>query len=325
MVVVMLLTNPRRKMIYGLSWTLLGAAAVCFLCLYPRFSDAEQISGSLIHYNFLRFGVLDWLWITQQRSFLTIPPSITWTFQIQWLGLVGNLLVIGLVVWLCRKGWRRSVRSVAIRGPNCDTCGYDLQGSAGNRCPECGEKANNQLIPVAKLWPALGHVLFSAFILCYCLFRPLLALGLLLDTTGKLISVVVWSFLLSIILFAGGMIVLYPWVLSGRVDFEDKDATPRRRKSVCLWMAWVPALIVLLGLVCEMIFYFYNAPLYHDADATKSLLLWWLPATVLYGGSMHVILARRLRKSFRRSGVCFACAKKLVEGEEVVCDECQAC
>ena len=325
MVVVMLLTNPRRKMIYGLSWTLLGAAAVCFLCLYPRFSDAEQISGSLIHYNFLRFGVLDWLWITQQRSFLTIPPSITWTFQIQWLGLVGNLLVIGLVVWLCRKGWRRSVRSEAIRGLNCDMCGYDLQGNSGNRCPECGEKKKEKSIPRAEWLSSLGQLLIAVFMLCISLYMPFIALGLFLDMTSELLSVVVLSFSLTIILgFIGGLVV-NPWMLSGRVDFEDKDATPRRRKSVCLWMAWVPALIVLLGLVCEMIFYFYNAPLYHDADATKSLLLWWLPATVLYGGSMHVILARRLRKSFRRSGVCFACAKKLVEGEEVVCDECQAC
>lgn len=320
----MLLTKPRRQMIYGLSWTLMGAGVMCFLCLYSRFPDFEQISGSMIHYNFLRFGVLDWLWITQQRSFLTTPPTITWTFQIQWLGLVGNLLVIGLVVWLCRKGWRWSVRSEAIRGLNCDTCGYDLQGISGNRCPECGEKMKEKSTPRAKWLSAFGELLFAVIILCTSLYSPLLALWLLLGTTSELLWGVILSIVLPQILLFVWMLVGYPWMRSGRIEFEGKRDTPRRRKSVCLWMAWVPALIVLLGLACEMIFYFYNAPLYHDADATKSLLLWWLPATVLYGGMMHVILARRLRKAFRCSGVCFACAKKLVEGEEVICTECQS-
>ena len=88
-------------------------------------------------------------------------------------------------------------------------------------------------------------------------------------------------------------------------------------------MAWGSALGVMLMLACEMILFFYDVRLYHEFDATKSLLMWWLPATVLYGGLMHAILARRLGNAFRRSGVCFECAQKLIEEEVVVCSECQ--
>ena len=58
-----------------------------------------------------------------------------------WRGLIANTLFYALLVWLLRRGfvvvrgWRRSRRGrCGWRGG----CGYDLSGSVGEVCPECG-------------------------------------------------------------------------------------------------------------------------------------------------------------------------------------------
>lgn len=317
----MLLTKPRRQIIYGLYWTLLGTSALCFLCLYSRYPESDLISGSVETGEFIRIGALDWLWATQIISYWTTPPAINWTFQIQWPGLVGNLLIVGLVVWFCCRGWRWSVRSEAIRGLNCDTCGYDLHKSLEARCPECGEKMKEESFPRAEWLSILGELLIAVFMLCLSLLSPILALGLILDMTSELIPLFFLPLAFVLILLLTGGLVVYPWTLSGCIEFEGNRDTPRKRKSKCLWLAWVPTLIVLVILACEMMLYFYNAPLYHDSDEA-TFLLKILPGAVLYGGLMHVVLARRLNKAFQNSGVCFECAATLNGNDPVLCQTC---
>lgn len=58
-------------------------------------------------------------------------------------GLIVGAAVISacLFGWLARKSYRRELE-VTLRGmPNrCTRCGYDMQGAARYRCPECGTR-----------------------------------------------------------------------------------------------------------------------------------------------------------------------------------------
>jgi hypothetical protein len=92
-------------------------------------SRTSGVSGS--HFD----GLLTPRWA---RSLLPayIPGKIP--VRVRWLGFVFNTVLCGaifLLLWTA-PGFARS-RIRASRG-RCQRCGYDLSGSAGKPCPECG-------------------------------------------------------------------------------------------------------------------------------------------------------------------------------------------
>lgn len=65
---------------------------------------------------------------TRRLIIVTIP---------YWLLLLLNLLAIPLLWYLARRSRRRA----RVLAGLCTRCAYDLRGSAGETCPECGEPA----------------------------------------------------------------------------------------------------------------------------------------------------------------------------------------
>jgi len=70
------------------------------------------------------------LWRSTRKG----PYRITWLVFPFWLP-TGGLTLVGtlpIVRGPIQRWWRRRHR-------RCEDCGYDLRGSRGGRCPECGE------------------------------------------------------------------------------------------------------------------------------------------------------------------------------------------
>ena len=59
--------------------------------------------------------------------------------------LSGYLIGMAVSTWATRR-----MRSHRIAAGHCEQCGYDLQGNASGRCPECG-------VPVAQAIPDYNH------------------------------------------------------------------------------------------------------------------------------------------------------------------------
>ncbi len=75
-------------------------------------------------------------WITGWKHDRVLPLAIIWQgFALNMLLYWAAWLVLYLMFVLTVGGAQRSVRR---RKGRCTKCGYDLQGSAGERCPECG-------------------------------------------------------------------------------------------------------------------------------------------------------------------------------------------
>ncbi|QKK08875.1 MAG: hypothetical protein HND58_12385 [Planctomycetota bacterium] len=76
-----------------------------------------------------------------QKLGLKVADSMWLPLLPLWRGLIANTLFYALLLWLLHRGfvrlrgWRRSRRGrCGWRGG----CGYDLSGSVGEVCPECG-------------------------------------------------------------------------------------------------------------------------------------------------------------------------------------------
>ncbi|MBI4717021.1 MAG: hypothetical protein HY763_04395 [Planctomycetes bacterium] len=80
----------------------------------------------LIRMAGVRFGVQAWM---SWRPWVRIAAQV-----------LSQLTVLGLLIWVGRKEFRRSLRQQLVdRGfPICIKCGYDLRGQHRPRCPECG-------------------------------------------------------------------------------------------------------------------------------------------------------------------------------------------
>lgn len=58
--------------------------------------------------------------------------------RLAWLGAVGNALAYAAGLWVAWVGWKSVCVSRRRRPGQCQACCYDLTGSSGLRCPECG-------------------------------------------------------------------------------------------------------------------------------------------------------------------------------------------
>lgn len=70
-------------------------------------------------------------------------PSDDWYDIVAFFSLVLNLCVVpvaGIIVMAIGRAFERTRR--AKYASCCDTCGYDLRGSPGTRCPECGHETD---------------------------------------------------------------------------------------------------------------------------------------------------------------------------------------
>ncbi|UCD74193.1 MAG: hypothetical protein JSV91_10430 [Phycisphaerales bacterium] len=55
-----------------------------------------------------------------------------------WPGFVINTLIYAAVLWLLLRGLPAVRRAVRAFNGRCTNCGYDLRGTPGTACPECG-------------------------------------------------------------------------------------------------------------------------------------------------------------------------------------------
>ena len=69
---------------------------------------------------------------------LVVPFADFIPFGVKWLGWSINTLFYAALSWMLFFGPASLRRVVRRRKGRCVRCGYDLRGSGGAKCPECG-------------------------------------------------------------------------------------------------------------------------------------------------------------------------------------------
>ena len=130
-----------------------------FLLLFPelrRFAEPEQrrkaMGRALSAAQFTPRYLVVIVGLFGLSAFL-ILASRRWDLPADVRDVIGAWCVFGLpvvvlvLVLFCRRTIRRSLwRDLDAAGvPTCTSCGYDMTGSDGKRCPECGELPRAEL------------------------------------------------------------------------------------------------------------------------------------------------------------------------------------
>ncbi len=106
-------------------WPLKSFAAVAVESLRPtevKYSELNVIGGIQLNRNIGGGPLLPYLPV--------------------WSGLMVNTVFYGAMFWLIFASWPVGRRIIRSRRGLCLWCGYDLQGAAHDRCPECGRAAS---------------------------------------------------------------------------------------------------------------------------------------------------------------------------------------
>jgi hypothetical protein len=321
----MLFTRPRRQRVYGVVYLLLWLTGLMLIWawFFHNDFDVEGISSLYIPDTYFTLGIITWIGLTERHiivPFGTMPTS-EWSVEIIWQGVVGNLLVTALVGWLCWRSWRRSVDRRCVAESNCDDCGYDLSRSPSRRCPECGlVNSSTGVDPGPGLSAALCLAMIAAFFFFQVSVAHAAILGLRFGYGIAWISAVGYAFMAVASIAVAWGVVVEPWLASGRSQFGSRSQTPHKRLLRCVLAGWFPAMLAGVYLLCGVILVLVRPRMYGDGGPIAVLLMVVL-GTLAYGGVAHVLMARRVRQSARRAGVCFRCGTKFDSpGTELCCD-----
>lgn len=164
----MQLTKPRRRVIYGGNWILIGFAAICFACLFVLPGNPESITIDNVYGDDIHVGIISWLKFGESDA-LGMPGPV---FRLLPLGLVANVLIATFILWICVKGWKRSVDRFTVNAMYCDECGYMRRCDAGHRCSECGSTPSGDSNRPASWLGAVVMGLVGGAALCISMLGP---------------------------------------------------------------------------------------------------------------------------------------------------------
>ncbi len=118
-------------------------------------ADGETIEGKMTEYTHMEFQLMGWplpalervqmWWDWDHPNWQTTEESDP-AMRVHWAGAIGNPIIFGLGCWLLFFAsldvWRWIVRRRRAKQGRCVDCGYDLRGTAGGTCNECGRTDN---------------------------------------------------------------------------------------------------------------------------------------------------------------------------------------
>jgi hypothetical protein len=132
-------TRPQRRMMWLVSAS--GVWAVALVMLLSSSGVSWTAGGGAFTVR-RSYGALDYL-VTEragvrlgQRGGSGGPTTYDWRAG----RLAATLVLAGIATWLSVLMYRWGMTRDPLVG-RCDECGYDLRGSAGGVCPECGAGA----------------------------------------------------------------------------------------------------------------------------------------------------------------------------------------
>ena len=102
-----------------------------------KYKTLCRLLVKLMGLYFLAFGAAyTWNAIVQVISFLERSPGMPWSSWLMWV--LNPLGYIGIGAYLFFGGKWVVDKLIPSNRPYCHECGYDLTGTVGNVCAECG-------------------------------------------------------------------------------------------------------------------------------------------------------------------------------------------
>ncbi len=144
-----------RKLLFWTLFVLLSAVAIASYFVHFVWIERGNVPTVLVFDGRLVFFRPDqpgmWLMLDKDLTLgarLFAPSSAdfdalcrfahSWGFGSTFTILLWPVWLVPVVMVAARIIWR-FIRFPDRRHPVCDSCGYDLRGRTGERCPECGE------------------------------------------------------------------------------------------------------------------------------------------------------------------------------------------
>lgn len=327
----MLLTRPRRKVLFGIGFGLLWLLFVISFWGMTETERADAPPGKpYFTITTCRLGLIEWMTIKAYDSAVPTGVVTSYSFEYHVFGIVCGVAWTLLSGWLLYLWWPRAVASSLVKPTLCDTCGYDLSRIGHDTCPECGrinprrEERKSIKEQLTSHWYWFVVAFFAT--LWFATTKGPIPLLLVTNMDQDLkITVIMWSMMLPLMgIFAFCIWCCIQGVIrqTGNEEFKGRKDTPRTRCRIFAFMAWTPLALVLIVAMIAWGMAWYRPGMYGDVGPLGAYIRYGSIAMIL-GIAGQSVLTRRVRAAARRAGICFRCAAPLSESKGELCEDCE--